>query len=89
MRLRDAVLAALTSAIWGFGFVVIKIGLLSFSAPQLTVLRFVIAAVPLFMVPRPRIAWPRLVLIGLTLFTGQFLLLFFAMAAGSRPASPR
>jgi O-acetylserine/cysteine efflux transporter len=35
-------------------------------------------------VKRP-IAWPSLVLIGLTLFTGQFLLLFFAFAAGMPP----
>jgi drug/metabolite transporter (DMT)-like permease len=80
MRFRDAVLAALTSVISGFGFVVIKLGLLSFSAPQLTALRFLVAALPVLLVPRPRIGWPRLVLIGLTLFTGQFLLLFFAIA---------
>ena len=82
MTFRDGVLAALTSIIWGFGFVVIKLGLLSFSAPQLTALRFLIAALPILLVPRPRIAWPRLVVIGLTLFTGQFLLLFFAISAG-------
>ena len=82
MRFRDGALAALTSVIWGFGFVVIKLGLSSFSAPQLTALRFIVAALPVFLVPRPKIAWPRLALIGLTLFTGQFLLLFFAIAAG-------
>jgi O-acetylserine/cysteine efflux transporter len=81
MRFRDGALAALTSVIWGFGFVVIKLGLSSFSAPQLTALRFIVAALPVFLVPRPKIAWPRLALIGLTLFTGQFLLLFFAIAA--------
>ncbi|MGA8551813.1 MAG: EamA family transporter [Stellaceae bacterium] len=82
MRFRDGALAALTSVIWGFGFVVIKLGLSSFSAPQLTALRFIVAALPVFLVPRPKIAWPRLALIGPTLFTGQFLLLFFAIAAG-------
>ena len=82
MKFRDGVLAALTSVIWGIGFVAIKLGLLSFSAPQLTALRFLLAALPVFLVPRPRIAWPRLVVIGLTLFTGQFLLLFFAISAG-------
>jgi len=82
MKFRDGVLAALTSVIWGFGFVAIKLGLLSFSAPQLTALRFLLAALPVFLAPRPRIAWPRLVAIGLTLFTGQFLLLFFAISAG-------
>jgi O-acetylserine/cysteine efflux transporter len=82
MKLRDALLAALTSLIWGFGFVVIKIGLESFSASQLTALRFVVGALPVLVVPRPPIPWPRLVLIGLTLFTGQFLLLFFAYVEG-------
>ena len=82
MTLRHAALAALASVIWGFAFVVIKLGLASFSAPQLTALRFVVAALPVLFVPRPRIAWTDLALIGLTLFTGQFLLLFFAFAAG-------
>ena len=36
-------LAALSSVIWGLGFVAIKIGLGSFSAPQLTAVRFVVA----------------------------------------------
>ena len=78
-------LAALTSIIWGFAFVVIKLGLESFSAPQLTAVRFLVAAPPVLLVPPPRISWGSLVLIGLTLFTGQFLLLFFAYAAGLPP----
>jgi len=76
------VLAAITSVIWGLGFVAIKFGLESFSAPQLTVMRFVIAAVPVVFVPRPRLSFGWIAAIGLTLFTGQFLLLFFAYAAG-------
>jgi drug/metabolite transporter (DMT)-like permease len=43
MRLRDMGLAALTSVIWGFAFVTYKFGLESFSAPQLTAFRFLIA----------------------------------------------
>lgn len=82
MRWRDCALAALTAIVWGFGFVAIKLGLASFSAPQLTALRFVVAALPVFFIARPRIGWLRLVLVGLTLFTGQFLLLFSAIAAG-------
>ena len=34
------VLAALTSIVWGFAFVAVKVGLDSFSAPQLTAVRF-------------------------------------------------
>jgi O-acetylserine/cysteine efflux transporter len=82
MRIRDAMLAALTSVIWGLAFVATKLGLESFSAAELTALRFLIAAVPVFLVARPKIAWSRLILIGLTLFAGQFLLLFLAFKEG-------
>lgn len=82
MRTRDIFAAALVSAIWGLAFVATKIGLESFSASQLTVLRFLIACTPVLFVPRPQISWGLLMLIGLTLFTGQFLLLFFAFKAG-------
>jgi O-acetylserine/cysteine efflux transporter len=78
-------LAVLTSVIWGLGFVAVKFGLQSFSASQLTVLRFLIASVPVLFVPRPAIHWRVLVLIGLTLFAGQFLLLFFAFELGLPP----
>ena len=85
MRLRHMVLAALTSVIWGFGFVAVKFGLESLSAPQLTAVRFLIACLPVFLVPRPQLPWVSIVLIGMTLFTGQFLLLFFAYAQGMPP----
>jgi len=54
----------------------------AFSAAELTALRFLITRPPAFLTPRPRIAWPRLIAIGLTLFTQQFLLLFRAFEAG-------
>jgi O-acetylserine/cysteine efflux transporter len=85
MRPRDMVLAALTSAIWGLAFVATKLGLDGFSAFQLTALRFLIAAVPVLVVPRPAVPWRMLVLIGLTLFAGQFLLLFLAFRNGMPP----
>ncbi len=70
-------LACLVSICWGLAFVAIPFALRSFSPAQLTALRFILAAVPVLFVPRPHIGWPMLVLIGLTLFAGQFLLLFF------------
>src|SRR5262245_13315401 len=85
MRPRDAALAALTSVIWGLAFVAVKLGLESFSPPQLTALRFVIASLPAILVRRPRVSWGSIGLIGLTLFTGQFLLLFFAYSQGMPP----
>ena len=85
MRSRDAMLATLTAVIWGLAFVAVKFGLESFSAPQLTALRFLIACLPIFLVARPAISWFLLVQIGLTLFAGQFLLLFFAYTRGLSP----
>jgi O-acetylserine/cysteine efflux transporter len=82
VRFRDAILAALTSVIWGLAFVATKLGLEGFSAAELAALRFLIGCLPALLVPRPRIAWPRLAAIGMTLFCGQFLLLFFAFKAG-------
>ena len=80
MLLRDMALAALTSVIWGFAFVTYKFGLESFSAAQLTAMRFLIACLPVFFVPRPKLPWPLIVSIGLILFAGQFLLLMLAFA---------
>lgn len=85
MTARDAALAALTSVIWGLAFVAVKFALQSFSAPELTAVRFLLACLPVFAVRRPGVSWHMLVLIGLTLFTGQFLLLFFAYTRGLPP----
>src|SRR5215472_8947410 len=80
MRIRDMGLAVLTSVIWGFSYVTYRFGLESFSPAQLTVMRFLFACLPVFLVPRPKLAWPTIVLIGLILFSGQFLLLMLAYA---------
>jgi len=78
-------LATLTSIIWGLAFVAIKFGLDGFSAPQLTAMRFIVAALPALFIAPPKLSLASIVLIGSTLFAGQFLLLFFAYAAGLPP----
>lgn len=78
-------LAVLVAVIWGLAFVATKLGLESFSPPQLTALRFLIASVPVVLVARPPITWPVLCAIGLTLFAGQFLFQFFGIANGMPP----
>jgi O-acetylserine/cysteine efflux transporter len=85
VKRRDIALAAMTSTIWGLGFVAIQFGLESFSPPQLAALRFLVPCAAIPFVRRPAISWSMLILIGLTLFTGQFLLLFFAYIAGLPP----
>ena len=85
MKAAHVALAVLVALIWGFAFVAIKIGLESFSPPQLTAMRFLIACLPVFFLPRPAISWVALIGIGLFLFTGQFLLLFFGFVYGMPP----
>lgn len=85
MRTSDACLAVATSTIWGLAFVAVKFALESFSASQLLALRFLVACVPALLVPRPPMPWPSIGLIGLTLFAGQFMLLFLAYTMGLPP----
>ncbi|HET9001919.1 MAG TPA: EamA family transporter [bacterium] len=75
----------LVAVIWGLSFVASKIGLEYFSPPQLAALRFLIASVPACFLARPPVSWPVLIALGLTLFAGQFLLLFFGIAHGMPP----
>lgn len=83
--LAHVALALLVTVIWGVAFVATRLALDDFSPPALTALRFLIAALPAALLPRPRVPWGALVLIGLTLYTGQFLFQFFGIAAGMPP----
>ena len=74
----------LVAVIWGFAFVATRVGLDSFSPPQLAALRFLIATTPAIVLARPA-PWRVLVPLGLTLFAGQFLLQFFGIANGMPP----
>ena len=82
MTARDTALAILVSIVWGCAFIATKVGLESFTPSQLTAMRFLIACLPAVFLPRPALSWTMLLAIGLTLFTGQFLLLFYAMKSG-------
>jgi len=78
-------LALLVTVIWGLAFVATRVALDDVSPALLTALRFLVAALPVVALPRPTIGWRRLVLIGLTLYTGQFLFQFSGIAAGMPP----
>jgi O-acetylserine/cysteine efflux transporter len=83
VRPRDVVLAVVVAVLWGVAFVATRVGLDSFSPPQLAAVRFAIAALPALVLPRPRVAGSALAAVGLTLFAGQFLFQFFGIAAGT------
>jgi hypothetical protein len=78
-------LVLLVVVIWGLTFVATRWALDDFSPPQLTALRFLIAAAPALVLARPGVPWRTLVPVGLTLFLGQFMLQFFGIALGMPP----
>ena len=85
MPVRHIALAVLVTAIWGFNFVVIRLGLGSVPPLLLAALRFVVAALPVVFFARPNVPPMRMIAVGMTLFVGQFAFLFPAMKLGMPP----
>lgn len=72
------------TAIWGFNFVVIKVGTDGIPPLLLAALRFVFVAFPaVFFVKRPRAPWFLVAAYGLFLGVGEFGLLFTAIKLGA------
>ena len=73
-------------AVWGFNFVVIKLGLNHLPPLLLCALRFTLAALPaVFFVKRPDVPLRHIVTYGLVMFGLQFALLFSGIKLGVSP----
>ena len=87
LRPAHAMLALLVTAIWGFNFVVIKVGVAQVPPLLLTALRFSFAAVPaVFFVRRPSVGWRWIVHYGIFIGVLQFGLLFVSIRLGMTAA---
>ncbi len=85
-RLSAAALAAilLTVAVWGFNFIVIKVGVADVPPLFLACLRFCFSAFPaLLFVKKPKASWGALAAYGLLLGVGEFGFLFTAIKLGA------
>jgi O-acetylserine/cysteine efflux transporter len=83
MSPRHVLLAVLVAAIWGFNFVVLKVGLDEFPPILFSALRFLAAAVPaVFFIGRPSVAWRWVISVGLVLGVAKFSFLFIGLKAG-------
>lgn len=83
MPIGHLLLALMVVAIWGFNFVVIKVGLADVPPLFLTALRFLFAALPaVFFVKRPAVPWRLFLGFGLIFGVVKFGLLFVGMKAG-------
>lgn len=86
MPLSHLALAFLLVLVWGFNFVVIKIGLEEISPLLLGFARFFLTSIPaVFLVKRPNVPFRTIVIYGLVMFALQFALLFMGMYAGITP----
>lgn len=79
-------LLVLVAAVWGFNFVVIKLGLDNFPPLLFSALRFLFAALPLaFFIRRPDVPWRLILGIGVMLGVVKFSFLFIGMNVGAPP----
>lgn len=83
MKPQHVALGILTTIIWGFNFVVLKVALIDLPPLLLTALRFTFACLPVLFLPKPKLlSWKHLVIVGLTSFLGQYIFLFVAIKQG-------
>jgi len=83
---RDAALAALVAALWGFNFVVIDWGMGSVPPLLFAAIRFTLVAVPAcFLVPRPPVPFRTVAAVGAFMSLGQFGFLYLSMHLGMPP----
>ena len=79
----DILIALGLVSVWGFNFVVIKIGLQDLPPVLFTALRFLFAALPLvFFIKRPATSWKLIIAYGMFQFALQFTLLFSGIKLG-------
>src|SRR5262249_38059467 len=85
MKPTDLALAIVTAVLWGLNFVVIKLGLGNYPPLLFTALRFACAAGLVLFLPRPRVAFGRILLLGAVMFASQFSCLFRGLPQGLPP----
>ncbi|MFN6985527.1 MAG: EamA family transporter, partial [Rhizobium oryzihabitans] len=83
MALPHILLALITVFLWGFNFVVIKVGVADMPPLFLTGVRYLFAAVPLiFFLPKPNVPWRHMIVYGMAMGFVQFGLLYPAIKLG-------
>lgn len=84
MTVRHSLLAVLTAVIWGFNFVVIQWGMAGVPPMLFVAVRFLVVAAPaaLLLVPRPRVPFWKVAVVGGFLSLGQFAFLYVSIDAG-------
>jgi O-acetylserine/cysteine efflux transporter len=86
MQFHHILSAVLVSAIWGFNFIVVKVGLNEMPPFLYSSARMALVTLPLiFFVKKPAISWGLIVGIGMSLGVAKFGLLFLGIHVGMPP----
>jgi O-acetylserine/cysteine efflux transporter len=86
LSIASALLATSVAVVWGFNFIMVKIGLDEIPPLTFCALRFFFASIPaVFFIKKPNTLWRYIIGYGLLTFAVQFSLLFFGMAIGVSP----
>ncbi len=86
MRLQHLALVLVVIVVWGFNFVVIKVGLQEIPPLLLCASRFILTSIPaVFFVKFPSTSFKMVALYGLIMFVLQFACLFVGMSLGVTP----
>ncbi|MES2252212.1 MAG: EamA family transporter [Pseudomonadota bacterium] len=84
MSLNHVLLAVLVAFLWGFNFVVMKLGLTEMPQFLFSGLRFLFVAFPLVLfIPKPKTSWPILIGIGFSQGFLSFACMFKGMTLGT------
>jgi O-acetylserine/cysteine efflux transporter len=81
----DILLAVLATGVWSGAFVATDTALREAPPILFAALRFCVSALALPFLPRPRVSWRALLVLGLTIGVGQHVGIFFGMATGVTP----
>lgn len=86
LTIGSALLATCVALVWGFNFIMVKIGLAEIQPLTFCALRFFFASIPaIFFIKKPNTLWIYIIGYGLLTFAIQFALLFFGMSIGVSP----
>lgn len=83
MEIRHIFMVLIVTLGWGFNFIVMKFGLQDLPPYLFLFLRFTLTVIPaIFLVPRPKVPLPLVLIIGLCLGFGQITLLLLGLHLG-------
>lgn len=85
MKIQHILAALFAMLIWGFNFVVIRLGVGDVPPLLLLVMRFVVTSLFIVVIKPPKLAWGKVAILSLFMYLGQYAFLFLSIKWGMPP----